>query len=64
MGNMNLGANSKKKQMGDTGDEDLHLHLHMDKSVGEILQKMRVSMTVNEIFVRLINRLGYSGSLI
>lgn len=55
---MNLGANSKKKQMGATGDEDLHLHLHIDKTLGEILQKMRVSMTVNEIFVILSNRLS------
>lgn len=51
MGNLSAAMNSKKERMGSVGNEDLHLHFHLDKSLGEILEKMKISMTVNEIFV-------------
>lgn len=38
--------------MEEIGDnENVHLHFHLDKSFGEVMKKMRVSMNVNEIFV-------------
>lgn len=58
MGNLSMGANTKKKEPGATGNEDVHLHIHLDKSLGEVLEKMRVSMTVNEIFVILKSALN------
>lgn len=51
MGNLNMAASGKKKDLGLSGNEDVHLHFHVDKSLGEMLEKMRISMTVNEVMV-------------
>lgn len=53
MGNLAAAAGVKRKEMDEAGTgENIHLHFHLDKSMGEILKKMRVSMNVNEIFVK------------